>query len=95
MPEQLLHIISFIVRVRPDALTRISAWISQQGVGDVMGEDPAGKLVVVAEHNDERQLLALMDQVRAQPGVLDAAFVYHEVLDAKTADELHVGEGEQ
>ncbi|ATH77206.1 MULTISPECIES: chaperone NapD [unclassified Halomonas] len=95
MSDQLLHIISFIVHVRPDALTQTTAWITQNTVGEVRGEDAAGKLVVVAEHTDEQQLLALMDHVREQPGVIDAAFVYHEVVDAQAADEPHVQEGEQ
>lgn len=95
MSGQLLHIISFIVHVRPEALTRTASWINQHSVGEVMGEDAAGKLVVVAEHTDEQQLLALMDHVREQPGVIDAAFVYHEVVDAQAADEPHVQEGEQ
>lgn len=95
MAEQLLHIISFIVHTRPEALARTAAWITQNSAGEVMGEDAAGKLVVVAEHTDEQQLLALMDHVREQPGVIDAAFVYHEVVDAEAADEPYVQEGEQ
>ncbi|MFC7368978.1 MULTISPECIES: chaperone NapD [Vreelandella] len=95
MSEQLLHIISFIVHTRPEALTRTAEWVNQNSIGEVLGEDVAGKLVVVAEHTDEQQLLALMDHVREQPGVINAAFVYHEVIDAKAADEPHVQEGEQ
>lgn len=95
MSDQLLHIISFIVHARPEALARTAAWINQHSVGEVLGEDAAGKLVIVAEHTDEQQLLALMDHVREQPGVIDAAFVYHEVVDAQAADEPYIEEGEQ
>ncbi|MDR5899317.1 chaperone NapD [Halomonas vilamensis] len=87
MPDNTLHIVSFIVHVKPDALAATVQWLAEQPNCDIRGEDEAGKLVVVAENNDEKALLQLMETVRDQPGVLDAALVYHEVLAADTADE--------
>lgn len=87
MLDNPLHIVSFIIHVKPDALATTAQWLAEQPNCEIRGEDEAGKLVVVAENNDEKALLQLMDTVREQPGVLDAALVYHEVLAADTADE--------
>ncbi|NYS61124.1 chaperone NapD [Vreelandella salicampi] len=87
MLDNSLHIVSFIVHVKPDALAATAQWLAEQPNCDIRGEDEAGKLVVVAENSNEKMLLRLMDTVREQPGVLDAALVYHEVLAADTADE--------
>ena len=44
-------------------------------------ESAAGKLVVVLEAVHENQILQRIDQINNLPGVLNAALIYHEILD--------------
>ncbi|MNJ73535.1 NapD protein [compost metagenome] len=49
------------------------------------------------EARDEGQILATLDSIQSLPGVLNAALVYHEILDdpeppAFTVDGNHTGD---
>jgi len=44
-------------------------------------ESAAGKLVVVLEAVHENQILQRIDQINNLPGVLNAALIYHELLE--------------
>lgn len=87
MPSDTLHVASFLVHVRPTNLHDVADWLADQADCEVSAEDPSGKLVVVVESLHETRVLELIDSVQLLPGVLGAAFVYHELLDPDTADE--------
>ncbi|MGM0784400.1 MAG: chaperone NapD [Pseudomonadota bacterium] len=87
MTTQSLHIASFLVHVRPAQCASVAAWLADQPGCEVRAQDPAGKLVVVMESEGEQPILERIDDARRQPGVLDAALIYHQLLDPATADE--------
>ncbi|SDK10837.1 chaperone NapD [Billgrantia gudaonensis] len=87
MTTQSLHIASFLVHVRAAHCAAVAAWLADQPDCEVRAQDPAGKLVVVMESEGERPILERIDAVRCRTGVLDAALVYHQLLDPAIADE--------
>lgn len=75
-----LHIASVMAQARPDALAAIKAWLNTLPEVEVHAENAQGKLVLVVETENERNILKLLDQFAAQPGAISAALVYHEIL---------------
>ena len=76
-----LHISSLLVHVRPELLAAVKANLRQLDGLELHQESPEGKLVVVLEPEHERHILARIEQINALPGVLNAALVYHELLE--------------
>lgn len=82
-----LHIASLIAHVRPDQLVGVRHWLS--GLPDTVirteihAESAQGKLVIVTESEQEKAIVNFLDELRAQPGVVNAALVYHEYLSAQ------------
>lgn len=77
------HISSLLVHVRPQLLAAVKANLRQLEGLELHQESPQGKLVVVLETEHERHILARIEQINALPGVLNAALVYHELLEAE------------
>ncbi|ARS48270.1 chaperone NapD [Ectopseudomonas hydrolytica] len=77
------HISSLLVHVRPELLAAVKANLRQLEGLELHQESPQGKLVVVLETEHERHILARIEQINALPGVLNAALVYHELLEAE------------
>ncbi|MBA4243448.1 chaperone NapD [Pseudomonas sp. GD04158] len=77
------HISSLLVHVRPELLAAVKANLRQLEGLELHQESPQGKLVVVLETEHERHILARIEQINALPGVLNAALVYHERLEAE------------
>ena len=75
-----LHIASVMAQVRPDCMATVKAWLSTQVGVEVHAENEQGKLVLVVETENERNILNLLDEFAAQPGAISAALVYHEIL---------------
>ncbi|KQO31298.1 chaperone NapD [Pseudomonas chengduensis] len=82
-----LHIASLLVHVRPELLGAVKANLRQLDGLELHQESPQGKLVVVLETEHERHILARIEQINALPGVLNAALVYHELLEAEGDSE--------
>ncbi len=87
MPNDALHIASFLVHVRPEECKTVAQWLAAQPDSEIRAEDASGKLVVVMESEREARILDMIDAVQARHGVLGAALVYHQMLDPETADE--------
>ncbi|AMD01416.1 MULTISPECIES: chaperone NapD [Halomonas] len=87
MPNDALHIASFLVHVQPEECKTVAQWLAAQPDSEIRAEDPSGKLVVVMESEREGRILDLIDAVQTRPGVLGAALVYHQMLEPGTADE--------
>ena len=77
------HIASLVAHVRPQQLDEIKHWLLQQPLVEIHGESAQGKLVILAESASEKTIADLLDQLRQQQGVLNAALVYHEILSAE------------
>lgn len=81
-----LHIASLVAHVRPEQLAATRSWLlAQPSTGkaiqiEIHAEDVQGKLVLVTESEEEKAIVNFLDELRAQPGVLNAALVYHEYL---------------
>ena len=74
-----LHISSLAVQARPDQLAPICAAIPGLEGAEVHFASPAGKIVVTLETENERQVLDRVEAIRAMPGVLTVALVYHRI----------------
>ncbi|MDP9941751.1 chaperone NapD [Ectopseudomonas alcaliphila] len=82
-----LHISSLLVHVRPELLSAVKTNLRQLEGLELHQESPQGKLVVVLETEHERHILARIEQINALPGVLNAALVYHELLETEGEKE--------
>ncbi|MGL4315360.1 MAG: chaperone NapD [Pseudomonas sp.] len=80
MPDS-IQIASLIVHSQPALMVAVKANLRRLPGLELHQESPQGKLVVVLEAEDEAQILATLDAIQNLPGVLNAALVYHEVLE--------------
>ena len=76
-----LHIASLVVLARPELFEAVKANLRLLKGLELHQQSPAGKLVVVLETEDESQILDCIQQIGNLPGVLNAALIYHEVLE--------------
>lgn len=79
--DQILHIASLVVLARPELLDAVKTNLRLLDNLELHQESAAGKLVVVLEATHEDQILQRIDQINNLPGVLNAALIYHELLD--------------
>lgn len=88
-----LHIASLVAHVRPAQLAATRRWLLAQPSTnnaiqiEIHAEDAQGKLVLVTESEEEKAIVNFLDELRAQPGVLNAALVYHEYLSMHDLQE--------
>lgn len=73
-----MHISSIVVHVDPSATARLQAVIDGLAGLETHAATEAGKLVVTIEAPSEGKSIALMDAVRALPGVHSVAMVFHQ-----------------
>ena len=78
MPAE-LHISSLLVHARPERLAAIGDAIrlARRRRGPLATAN--GKIVVTLETADERQVVERVDAIRAMPGVLTVALVFHRI----------------
>ena len=79
--EKTVHIASLVVLARPELFEAVKANLRLLRGVELHQESPAGKLVVVLEMDEEREISKRISQINGLPGVLNAALVYHEILD--------------
>lgn len=92
-PPTHLHVASLIAHVRPEQMPHLKEWlIASPHQIEIHAEHPQGKLVLVTESNCEQAIVQILDELRAQTGVLNAALVYHEqiALEELAAEEQDV-----
>lgn len=82
-----IHVASLLLQVAPDALDDLCQWVESRVDAEVHGTDPAGKLVLVTESDGRQPILDLMDACRDRPGVFTVNLIYHEILNAREADQ--------
>lgn len=83
-----IHIASLVVHVQPAELARFKAWANAQPQLELPAASPEGKVVLVTETRDQHAILAEIDRIERQPGVLSCTLVYHEVMSPEEADEM-------
>lgn len=74
-----LHISSLAVQARPERLGLVCAAIPDLEGAEVHLASPGGKIVVTLETANERQVLDRIEAIRALPGVLNVALVFHRI----------------
>lgn len=86
-PSQQLHVASMVAHVRPAYLVMFHEWLSKQVNENIQveihAESEQGKVVIVTESGAEKAIVDFLDDLRDQPGVLNAVLVYHEYLSAE------------
>jgi nitrate reductase NapD len=85
--DEALHIASLVVLARPELFDAVKANLRLLDGLELHHESAAGKLVVVLEAHHEHQILQRIEQINNLPGVLNAALIYHEVLEPAGASE--------
>lgn len=90
-PPTHLHVASLIAHVRPEKMALLKNWLAGFSNIEIHAESAQGKLVLVTESDCEQEIVRILDDLRAQTGVLNAAMVYHEQIDL---DELEDEEQE-
>jgi nitrate reductase NapD len=71
-----IHIASFIVHHRPDAVAAIEELVDATSGAEIAARD-TGRCILLHECGGTRELLACMDAVQAVPGVVGVSLVYH------------------
>ena len=85
--DETLHIASLVVLARPELLEAVKANLRLLEGLELHQQSAVGKLVVVLEARDETQILQCIEQINNLPGVLNAALIYHELLDPAGASQ--------
>lgn len=85
-PQRDVHIASFVVQHRHDAIAALSAFIAARGDLELVRSDNV-RSIVLCECEDQYALIDRIETLRAVPGVLNVLLVYHhaepgEALDA-------------
>jgi len=73
-----LHISSIVVHVYPARLAPVRGAVDEMPGLETHAATDDGKLVVTIEAPSEGESVVLMDNVRALPGVLAVAMVFHQ-----------------
>jgi len=79
--EKTLHIASLVVLAHPELFEAVKANLRLLEGVELHQESSAGKLVVVLEMEEESEISQRISEINGLPGVLNAALVYHEILD--------------
>ncbi len=79
------HVASVAIHTRPEALEQTVQWLTRRAGTEVHAQSHQGKLVVVTESENPQDILDLIDEAVEQPGVVNAALVYHEVIPSEEA----------
>ncbi|MDD2058188.1 chaperone NapD [Pseudomonas sp. GD03860] len=85
--DEMLHIASLVVLARPELLEAVKANLRLLDGLELHQQSALGKLVVVLEARDEAEILQRIEQINNLPGVLNAALIYHELLDPAGASQ--------
>ena len=81
-----LHVSSLLVHGAASRLDEIRAAIERLPGTEVHASDPAGKLIVTIECDNEAEIGRQLEAMRALDGVHAASLVYHQVDDAWEGD---------
>jgi len=83
MNDKVGVISSMIVQTRPENMTAIKAALSKIRDTEISADDPSGKIVVVMEAENDRQLADGMKEIGDIPGVLGVNLVFHHSENAQ------------
>lgn len=82
-----VHIASFIVHHRPDALASVERLVDETPSAEIAARE-GGRCILLHECDSPRDLLACMDAVQAIAGVISVNLVYHHAEPRGALDDL-------
>jgi nitrate reductase NapD len=82
------HIASLLVHAFPAELEGVAAAIEKLGGAEVHAKDPAGKILVTLESENEAEILSRISEIQDMDSVLNAVLVYHEVELPETTPKI-------
>ena len=71
-----LHIASFVLQVRPEAIPMVDAAVMNVPIAEISARE-GGRMILLVETTDSRELTSFVDSLRDIPGVLNVNLVYH------------------
>ena len=74
-----LHIASFILLTKPDALAQVIEHLTKSPEVEVVTSDVSGKIVFLVEAQHERRIMDIVDALRELSVVLSVSMVEHHV----------------
>lgn len=84
--EAEIHIASIVVFVQADQRLSVRSCIEDVPNAEIHA-DADGKLIVTLETENTRKTVAIMDAIRALPGVLDTVLVYQHAEPLSALEE--------
>jgi nitrate reductase NapD len=84
-----LHIASCVAYTRPEAVESVIRSITSTRIAEVPRHDPAGRIVVLIERSSSREVLDVIDAVRALEGVLAVHLAYQHAEPEADLQEPH------
>ena len=84
-----IHIASCVAFARPDAVEAVVQAIRASGIAEVPRHDASGRIVVLVERASAREVLDVMDAVRALDGVLAVHLAYQHAESESEMQEPH------
>lgn len=78
-----LHVASLIVHATRERKHKVVEWLLQQPRLEIHRQTTEGKIAVVMECGHEQDVLDLLNTLNEMSGVLNAALIYHEVIDGE------------
>jgi nitrate reductase NapD len=71
-----LHIASCVAYTRPEAVDSVIRTITATRIAEVPRHDPAGRIVILIERSSSREVVDVIDAVRALDGVIAVHLAY-------------------
>jgi len=84
-----LHIASCVAFTRPEAVESVIRTITATRIAEVPRHDPSGRIVVLIERPSSREVLDVIDAVRALDGVLAVHLAYQHAESEADLQEPH------
>ncbi|WP_346796775.1 chaperone NapD [Halomonas sp. Bachu 37] len=93
MNDNNVHISSLLVQLQPERIATISERCQDFADVEVHATDPRGKMVLVLETPSQHEIVAFIDWLQNEKGVLSVSLVYHHVESAQALEqEIEAGE---
>ena len=84
-----LHIASCVAYTRPEAVESVIRTITATGIAEVPRHDPAGRIVILIERPSSREVVDVIDAVRALDGVIAVHLAYQHAEPEADLQEPH------
>lgn len=87
MNDNNIHISSLLVQLQPERIETISERCGAFEQVEIHATDPRGKMVLVLETPGQQEIVAFIDWLQSEKGVLSVSLVYHHVESAQALEQ--------